>query len=142
MLNNEPKLLKEVLLYINGDLERIRHVLLMYTLTKVIAGCEILDPQQQQVTAAAAILLGLPVSSCKTLLICCGYVPSYQSDILELLSLKSGKQSEAKTAQKVLSEATLLADFIDFGCQIKMTETLLPKFKTESGASIFKSLIM
>ena len=141
MLNNEPKLLKEVLQFINGDLERMRHVLLTYSLTKVIAGCEGLDTQKQQTTIAAAILSGVPLSSCKTLLICCGYVPSYQTDILKLLSHnKRWKQEEYRVTYQILTEVNILADFIESGCPIEKEEEIKKLFKTEAGASLLTGI--
>ena len=141
MLNNEPKLLKEVLQFINGDLERMRHVLLTYSLTKVIAGCEGLDTQKQQTTIAAAILSGVPLSSCKTFLICCGYVPSYQTDILKLLSHnKRWKQEEYRVTYQILTEVNILADFIESGCPIEKEEEIKKLFKTEAGASLLTGI--
>ena len=141
MLNNEPKLLKEVLQFINGDLERMRHVLLTYSLTKVIAGREGLDTQKQQTTIAAAILSGVPLSSCKTLLICCGYVPSYQTDILKLLSHnKRWKQEEYRVTYQILTEVNILADFIESGCPIEKEEEIKKLFKTEAGASLLTGI--
>ena len=141
MLNNEPKLLKEVLQFINGDLERMRHVLLTYSLTKVIAGREGLDTQKQQTTIAAAILSGVPLSSCKTFLICCGYVPSYQTDILKLLSHnKRWKQEEYRVTYQILTEVNILADFIESGCPIEKEEEIKKLFKTEAGASLLTGI--
>lgn len=142
MLNNEPKLLNEVLRFIGGDLIQTQHVLLMYSLTKILVGCEAFDSQEQQITVAAAILSNIPVSSCKTFLICCGYVPSYQTDILDLISHKHRRQSELKAAHQILSEAAVLTDFVEGGWPIEVNEDLPSQLKTETGSFLFKTLAL
>ena len=142
MLNNEPKLLKEALQLIDGDLVKMRQVLLRYSLTKVIAGFERLDAQQQQITMAVAILSEFPISSCKTLLIRCGYVPSYQTDILKLLSHnKRWKQDEYGVAYQILAEVNILADYIENNCPGGKECELQSLFKTETGSSILNGLL-
>ena len=142
MLNNEPKLLKEVLHFFNDDSNQTRRVLLMYSLTRILVSYEEFDSRWQQVTIATGILLMLPLSSCKTLLICCDYAPSYRSNILELLSLaKHGKPNEHSIARQLLTEAAALTGFIEDNSPVEKGTELLKSFKTEAGTSLLKGRI-
>ncbi|MBR2631284.1 MAG: hypothetical protein IKD25_07155 [Bacteroidaceae bacterium] len=141
MLNNEPKLLRDLLQAVNGDLHQMQHILLKYSLAKVLVGCEEHDSRCQQITMATVLLMEVPLSSCKTFLMGCRYVPSYQSDILALLSHKKHRgHGEYKRIYQILAEVAMLTNFVESRDSVEMTDEVLACFKTETGMLLLKNI--
>ncbi len=160
MLNNEPKLMKEVLLYENGHLRRTRHILMVHSLVKTIGSEEGLSLEQQQIVQSAAILHDIAIKRCKRkyndasiekqqqeyipiakkFLNSCSYVPSYTEQILELIYHHHDYSIYRGIAHQVLIEADLIANCLEHKNHKETAEAAARHFRTKTGKELLYKL--
>lgn len=161
MLNNEPKLLKDVLLYENGHLRRTRHILMVHSLVKTIGSEEGLTLEQQQIVQSAAILHDIAIKRCKRkyndasiekqqlecipiarkFLSACSYVPSYTEQILELIYHHHDYSVPRGIEHQVLIEADLIVNCLEHRSHKEKAEEVAKHFRTKTGRELLGRLL-
>lgn len=160
MLNNESKLLKDVLLYENGHLRRTKHILMVHALVKTIGSEEGLSLEQLQIVQSAAILHDIAIKRCKRkyndasiekqqqecipiarkFLKACNYVPSYTEQILELIYHHHDYSTQRGMTHQVLIEADLIANCLEQKNHQETAEAASKYFRTRTGKELLYKL--
>lgn len=161
MLNNEPKLLKDVFLYENGHIRRTKHILMVHSLVKSIGSEEGLSLEQQQIVQSAAILHDIAIKRCKRkyndasiekqqlecipvakkFLTACNYVPSYTEKILELIYYHHDYSISRGLEHQVLIEADLIVNCLEHKNHKEKAEELAKHFRTKTGKELLSRLL-
>ncbi len=161
MLNNEPKLLKDVLLYENGHIRRTKHILMVHSLTKSIGSEEGLTLEQQQIVQSAAILHDIAIKKCKRkyndasiekqklecipvakkFLKACNYVPSYTEKILNLIYHHHDYGAYKGIEHQVLIEADLIVNCLENRNHKEKAADVAIHFHTRTGKELLHKLM-
>ena len=161
MLNNEPKLLKDVLLYENGHIRRTKHILMVHSLTKSIGSEEGLTLEQQQIVQSAAILHDIAIKKCKRkyndasiekqklecipvakkFLKACNYVPSYTEKILNLIYHHHDYGAYKGIEHQVLIEADLIVNCLENRNHKEKAADVAVHFHTRTGKELLHKLM-
>ena len=161
MLNNEPKLLKDVLLYENGHIRRTKHILMVHSLAKSIGSEEGLTLEQQQIVQSAAILHDIAIKKCKRkyndtsiekqklecipiakkFLKACNYVPSYTEKILDLIYHHHDYDTFKGIEHQVLIEADLIVNCLENKSHKEKASDVAVHFHTKTGKELLHKLM-
>lgn len=161
MLNNEPKLLKDVLLYENGHIRRTKHILMVHSLVKSIGSEEGLTLEQLKIVQSAAILHDIAIKRCKRkyndasiekqqiecipiakkFLNGCNYVPSYTDRILELIYYHHDYSVSRGIEHQVLVEADLIVNCLENRNHKETASQVAIHFHTKTGKELLNKLL-
>lgn len=162
MINNETYLLYSVLCFEKGYSRRIQHVLKVYALARLLGELEKLSIEEQQILQAAAILRHIVIKYCKQ---CCNgkasqenqqkeasylvyeflseanYMPSYISQITELVLYRYDFISKKNKLLQILIEADVIIDCYEGKISIQKTASAWKIFQTTKGKELLELCI-
>ena len=161
MLNNEPKVLKDVLLYENGHIRRTKHILMVHSLAKSIGSEEGLSLEQLQIVQSAAILHDIAIKKCKRkyndasiekqqlecipvakkFLKACNYVPSYTEKILNLIYHHHDYGACKGIEHQILIEADLIVNCLEHRNYREKAADVAVHFHTKTGKELLHKLM-
>lgn len=161
MLNNEAKLMKDVLIYEDGHMRRTKHILMVHSLAKAIGGEEGLSIEHQQVVQGAAILHDIAIKVCKEkyndaslknqqieapsiakkFLTTSNYMPSYIDQILELIYYHHDYSKNRGITHQILIEADLIVNCLESQFPSEKASQISKYFRTKTGRELLNRLI-